>query len=297
MSQKQQTTPDLGGLSGSSFPLTPLQHVRTLYVAFYQGLFSSAQPGYRWDPDNEQSEILITGENPVHVTTIGKRPAITFTRGPVQSYSMGIDDMTQYDMQTGTKQKSVLIPGTMSVNCCSRVDLESEQIAWVCAEQLWLHRGILMSMGFYDIGRQFVVGSPSPPGSIISGDGGEEFYVTTVSSPFQFYRTSNYSPLNKQIVNHIETSLQMRGTAVKGVTATQQTGNPENYQIEGAVCGLPLYKQPHPLNPTQLVTVRSSSPNRPALRGPSIYGRTLPIRNPCVEESTAPPPIISKFNV
>ncbi len=296
MSQKPQNNPDHGLLSGSSFTLTPLEHVRTLFVLFVQGLFRSAPEGYRWDFDEQQSQILITGENPVHMSTIGKRPAVTFTRGPVQSYNMGIDDMTSYDLQTGTKQKSVLIPGTMSINCCSRNDLESEQIAWVIAEQLWIHRGILMKQGFYDIGRQFVVGSPSEAGSIVSGDDGREFYCTTASVPFQFYRTSQYSPLNQVIVNHIDASLRSAAEPLRPTTPVQPYGSLPNYQVEGAVCGKPPHLVPHPLNPTQLVTVRSADPHRPGLRGPSINGRPLPIRNPCVEESTASP-VTTKFNV
>jgi hypothetical protein len=110
----------------------PLRFVREAYVRFIQGLFYMAPKGwYHWELDLEETEIVVTDENPIKVDTLGKRPCITCTRGPIAMFTLGLDDMLQYDMRTGARKKSILLPGTMSINCCSRVSLEAEQLSQV----------------------------------------------------------------------------------------------------------------------------------------------------------------------
>ncbi len=307
MSTRVPGTEHRGGFPLSSFTYTPLQHVRNLYVRFVQGLFYGAPKGnYHWDPDPELSEIVIQDESPIHVDTVGMRPCITFTRGTVQFYSLGLDDMMSYSFETGQKKKSVLVPGTMSINCCSRVDIECENIAWVVAEHIWLLREVLIRQGFFEVGRQPVIGAPSKAGSIVAGDSADEWFATVVACPFQFYRTSQFYPLNQQVVKNIELSLQAAMHDVK----TGQYVDPFNHEVPYGMVGCPpppfvpgasdVYGQtpnpgldsrpespivPHPLNPAVKVVLRSSNPFGPAVKPPSIGGRVLPIRSSCVEES------------
>lgn len=254
----------------------PLLQVRRLYVGFVQGLFHAAplSTGYHWDPSPATTQIFVTDENPIHTETVGQRPAISFTRGPVQFVGLGIDDMLAFDSSTGTKKKSMLLPGTMSINCCSRNDLESEFLAGLVAEQLWMHRELLMRAGFFEIGRNFMISAPSPAGSIVAGDSADEWYATTVTSPFHINRTSIFSPLNTRIAQEVVMQL----TAQPSVTPYSQWGFPAAQgmqQYDGEQEGLP--KMPHPLDPSRTVTVRSVYPNRPGLRAPAIRGRTIPV--------------------
>jgi hypothetical protein len=308
---KIPTTNANGAFPEDSFKYSPLEHVRTLFVGFFQGLFSAAPNGaYHWDQYDENSEIYISDENVMKAETIGQRPSIACTRGPIQFYTLGLDDMLDYDFRTGTKKKSVLVPGTMVINCCSRVPLECERIAWICAEQLWLHREMLMQAGFFEIGRQPAIGSPSPAGSIIAGDSGDEWYLTAVTCPFQFYRTSQFSPLGKRIVKDVSIAIRERLTRVnqqQGPIDSPAPGSP--YLVQGhrppafapaasdAYGGTPdagspapvLRTVPHPLNPAQRVTIRSSRPNSPAVRPPGMGGRAIPIAQPAVEQSCGSP--------
>jgi len=313
-----------GEFPAHSFKYSPLEQVRTLYVGFCQGLFAAAPPGsYRWTPSLEDTEIIITDESPIHVDTIGKRPAISFTRGPVQSYSLGQDDMLSYDFETGKKKKSILVPGTMSINSCSRSDIESERIAWIVAEQLWLHREMLMKAGFFEIGRQFIVGAPSPAGSIVTGDSGDEWYATTVSSPFQFYRTSQITPLGREILEAINTNMSLSRVVNQPAAQPQPTLNPVPQFVSTSSAatatsaatadGVPLHlgvdvieglvsntntgagtSVPHPLNPNQMVVVKAARPNGPGLRAPGINGRAIPIQRVAVEQSGVPATVVTR---
>jgi hypothetical protein len=305
-SRAHETSP-ARGFPGSSFKYTPLQHVRVLFVSFAQGLFRQAPEGsYRWLPDLEHTEIVITDENPINIEKMEDRPAITFTRSPVQFYSLGIDDMEFFDYRTDKKTKNVLVPGTMNINCLSRVDIESENIAWVISEHVWLLRELFLKQGFFDLGRGNQIGSPSQAGSLIAEDQGDQAYVTTVSVPFQFYRQSSFTPLGHQIARSIELEID---TAIKRVenTSAAQAGHEypfnehtcfppplapdasDNYNQTPDPAGtrdvFPLPKQPHPLNPAKRVILRSVRPNQPGLRPPGMGGVSLPIRDPCEGES------------
>lgn len=316
MPSRNVATSPRGAFPASSFKYTPLQHLRWLYCRFVQGLFSQAPPGaYRWQESEDLTEIWISDENVIDAERVGLRPAISFTRGPIQFITLGMDDMLGYNAQSGQKKKGVLVPGTMSINCCSRNDLESEQIAWIVAENLWMNRDMLMQYGFFEVGRSPAIGAPSPAGSLVSGDNGREWYVTSVTCPFQFYRTGTLTPLGRTIVNGIEMRLKA------GVGRVAMTGYPYSptdppYEVTGTrpapyaqasdVNGntpnpgaeaptLPLV--PHPLNPAQQVRVRTVYPFQPGVRAPSIYGRPLPITEASVEESPVSVEVTSTVKV
>jgi hypothetical protein len=292
-----------------------------LYAAFVQGLFAAAPVGsYHWSPDNDRTEIFVTGENVIKSDHIGMRPAVNFTRGPIQFYSLGMDDMLKYQFSTGQKTKSVLIPGVMSINCCSRSTLESEKIAWVVAEHLWLLREQLIGSDlFFEVGRQPQLGSPSPAEGIVAGDSADEWYCTVVTSPFQFPRMSQYTPLNKHIVQSIELQiraqlLNARQWSMGGPPASHNGVEvplhtcvdlppafaPDASDARGrtpdpaGVAPPPPPYMPHPLDPARQVRVRTINPYRPGLRPPSMGGRAIPIAECAVEESNPSPPFKTK---
>jgi hypothetical protein len=314
MPSKVATTSPNGEFPEDSFKYSPLEHVRSLFAGFFQGLFQASPLGaYHWAEDNQTSEIYITGESVAKADVIGMRPAITITRSPVQFYSLGLDDMLGFDFQTGRKKKTVLVPGTMVVNCSSRVPLESERIAWVCAEQLWLHRDMLMQQGFFEVGRQPAIGSPSSAGSIVVADEGDEWFVTAVSCPFQFYRTSQITPLSQNVVREITMRMRLAVVPVEEqfVTTDGHGGPPAGpaigppYEVERrlpppfAPAASDVYgntpnpgarapqlpRVPHPRNPAQYVTVRAARPNAIAVRPAGMGGRPIPLAPSTVEES------------
>lgn len=293
------------GFPDSSFRYTPLRHVRVLFVSFLQGLFAKAPPGsFRWEEDSEKTEIVIRDESPINVNTVEKRPAINITLGTVQFFSLGMDDLISYDFDTGRKVKSVLVPGTVSINCCSRSDIECHDLAWVISEHIWLLRELFLKMGFFELGRGNQITPPSAAGSIVTGDSGDEWYCSTVSIPYQFQRKSAFTPLGKEIVQSILQRLETVSRRVESMGAPQGRAItncfPPNYAPDasdaggrtpdpGGVRDVFLPKQPHPLNPAKTVTVRVMYPNRAGaralIRPPGAPAAALPLVRPCVKES------------
>lgn len=299
-----QTGPD--GYPGS-FKYTPMVALRNLFVGFCQGLFFAAPKGsYHWDEDDQLTEIVIQDESPVKEEVMQKRPLITLTRGNIQAYGFGLDDMLSYEPDIDRKTKSILIPGTMTVNCCSRVAIEAENIAWVIFEHIWLLRDLLLKNGLFDTGRNCGLGAPSPAGSIIAGDSGDEWICVPVSVPFQFVRTSSFTPLGKEVVRNIEQRLEVGPLrSLRNVGPPAEVGGNFPLQVTscppGKLINSPdarggtatfasqdrfLPKQRHPLNPAVEVEVRTVRPYHPGVRSAvAVPGTSVPFIKPCVEES------------
>lgn len=305
MSSRISKTEPRGAFPASSLKYNPLRHIRYLYTTFVQGLFANACPGnYQWRANLEDTEIVIMSESPLKLETLNDRPGITFTRAPVAFSHMGFDDMLRFDAQTGRKTKGVLIPGTMVINCCSRNDLESEYLAWIVSEHLWLLRDLLMKAGFYDVGRNLQISAPSKGGDIVAGDQSDEWFCTSIQSPFHFQRTSEFTPLDQTIIRDVRLRLGLDTPPLIALPAKfpSAPGSPDfpaeidvlppspavpgmnpNVRREDNLAGLPLV--PHPLNPAVLVKVRTVGANSPTVRHPGIGMRVLPISGATVEQS------------
>lgn len=309
MPSRTPTTDPAGDLQEDSLKHSPLEYISTLFVAFLQGLFQTSPPGaYHWSPD-ETSEIWITGDEVLRGEQTGQRPAISVTIGPVQFYSLGLDDLESYDPRTGMKRKSVLVPGTVSINCMSRVAAEAKRLGWVCAEQVWLLRELLIGdRRFFDIGQRPTIGAVSAAGSLVASDMGDEWRVVSVNFPFQFQRTSQRTPLGAHIIRNIDMAIRTKLQRVSNAGGAGTGGADPPFQAQGyrpssfaphasdAYGNTPrpgeeapvLLTAPHPLHPSQRVLVRASRPNGPAVRPPAMGGRSIPLSQPRVEESGSP---------
>lgn len=271
-----------------SFSQRPLLALRRSFVGFVQGLFGLNPPGFfHWDIENETSEILITDEHPLKTTQLNVRPGVTFTRGPLQFNRLGVNDMATYDLETETIRKTTLVAGVMHINCCARIDIEADDIAWHIAEHIWLLRKELIANNkFFDISSMPAVGAPSPPGSLVEGDGGDELICTTVVVPFQFVRTGQITPNNRDILKHIDFDFnvtQHDGTSVPVVSRGTRAPNfyaAQNTKPKGDPALIGMHVTPMN-NPLQVITSGS-------VILPYFSGRAVPISSGSVEESAQP---------
>ena len=308
MSGSIYQTRDRSAFLGSSFVSSPLEQIRTLIVSFVQGLFNGAPVGsYHWEPEDENTEIIIRDENPINVEKIGQRPAINFTMGGVDFYNVGMDDLLDYSFSLDKKTKGILVPGVISINCSSRTDIEVHNLAWIVAEHIWLLRELLLKQGFFEIGRGLKISPPSPAGSLVSGDMSDEWTVSTVSVPWQIARKSAFTPLGKVVVNRICEFVHARTpkpveslgwpSDLSGHPFSISECMPPSFAPEASDAygntpdpagtkSNPLPLVPHPLNPAKIVTVRTVRPYRAGLRRNSS-GRApaLPIDERCVVKS------------
>ena len=259
---------------------SPILYLRTVLIQFVQGLFWYMPRGYyHWEPNIAESEIVITDESPLKVKEYGTRPGITITRAPVVFNSLGLDDMVSHNMATGSKKKSVIVPGNMAINCMSREMLESEWMAFFVAEHLWLLRDVLQRKSIYQIGQNIGVGAPSPAGSLVAADQGDEWIATTAAVPFQLVRTGVVTPLGQKVARAIEMSIQQRqpaGSSSSGGTEEESAHSgtfQPSYVAKGGAWRL--------AQPGVEVEQRVNK----GLHPPRIRGRTIPLGGSGMGES------------
>lgn len=201
----------------------PLLLIRKICLSFMQGLFAQAEPGsFHWEPNLEETELVITDESPIKLDVVGKRPCISTVRGTVAWGKTSIDEMQSSNLATDQRQHTDLVSGTMTINCCSRESLESEYIAWIVANHSWLLRRLVIKhTPVHEFGRGQVVGAPSPAGAIVSGDSEGSWICTPIQIPFFLQISGKVTPLNLTMLRGIEANLNLSGAAQVGPTGVR----------------------------------------------------------------------------
>lgn len=184
----------------------PFLFVQRLYVQFLQGLFNFNPAGeWHWEPDEEVTEIIIRGEAPLNMRTVGKKPAITVIMGPTQFSGIGINNMQEYDPLTGKEVRSDLLTGHLIAYCLAQSDVVAMRLAHIVQHGTRAEQRLLESPGgFHSIARPFPsVNSPSPPGALVSGDP-EGLIMVQVNIPFQFQWTWSTTPKQSRSLRSLD---------------------------------------------------------------------------------------------
>ena len=177
----------------------PLNYAVRCFIAFLQTIFEKAPKGaFHWSPDFASTEIVITEESPINLESVEKKPVISVIEGPIQFNSTSLDDMVRIDPKTGEEFHTDLLPGTMSLNCLSRVRQEARFIAWISARTIWnLRKLFIRETYFQELGRGISIGSVTPAGALVQGDTEGEWHVCTVTCPFFLQWSDSITPLKE----------------------------------------------------------------------------------------------------
>jgi hypothetical protein len=177
----------------------PLNYMVKCFVAFLQTIFESAPPGYfHWKPALEETEITITEENPVKLDTLERKPVISVILGPIQFNGSSMDDLLNVDAKNAQEIHTDLLPGTISLNCLSKVPQEARFIAWLSARTIWnLRKIFIRETLIHEVGRKIGISPVSPAGALVTGDTEGEWHVVSVSCPFFLQWTDKVTPLSE----------------------------------------------------------------------------------------------------
>lgn len=177
----------------------PLNYAVKGFIAFLQTIFEEAPGGYfHWRPLLEETEIVITEENPVKIETVERKPVISVILGQTKFNASSLDDLLNVKASNAQETHTDLLPGTMSLNCMSKVPQEARFIAWMCARTIWNLRKIFIREAlFHEVGRGISIGPVSPAGALVSGDTEGEWHAAAVVCPFFLQWTDKITPLKE----------------------------------------------------------------------------------------------------
>ncbi len=175
----------------------PLNYVVKAFIAFLQTIWETAPKGHmHWASAMEDTELVITEENPVHLEAKEQKPAISVILGPARFNGSSLDDLVTVSAVDAREVHTDLIPGTMTLNCLSRVPQEARFLGWQCARNIWILRKLFCrETHIHDTGRNISIGSVSPAGALVQGDTEGEWHAVQVSCPFYLQWTDTVTPL------------------------------------------------------------------------------------------------------
>ena len=209
-SKVQTSSPPLANDDVSSWGENPLFHVTRLCLSFLQNLFKQAPDGhFRWDPDRQLTNLVVTDELPLHSEVVNKRPAIVTVRSPIAFAGIALEQLMSESIKTGERVHSDLISGNMTFNCLSRVKVEAEQLGWLVARHLWILHRVFMRAGFHKMGERVQILAATPAGALIQGDTEGEIHNVPVVSPYHFQWTERITPLNLEMLREVEASMEV----------------------------------------------------------------------------------------
>lgn len=212
----------------------PLNYVVRVFIAFLQSIYEAAPVGcFHWRPQLEETELVITEENPIRLDAIEQKPAISVVLGPVKFNGSSLDDLVTVKAQNAQEVHTDLLPGTMSLNHVSRVPQEARFLGWQSARMIWILRKMFIKEAhIHEVGRMINVASVTPAGALVQGDNEGEWHSVTVSVPFFLQWTDRVTPLkhdwNTRPIHPLEaitTCFRTRmGRAQANLTHTQNVG-------------------------------------------------------------------------
>jgi hypothetical protein len=126
----------------------PMYHITRVFVYFLQNLFRDFPEGcgMKWNPNEETSEIVITGEKPM-LEAIEKRPHITCVLGAGRFSGLGLDQLQTQRASDGQRTHTDLMPMSIGYHCQAKPSEHPRRIAWNALYYTVILRRIIMRVG------------------------------------------------------------------------------------------------------------------------------------------------------
>jgi len=259
----------------------PLNHVIKAFIAFFQTIFENADRGcFHWEPNMEQTEVVITEESPVDLDVVEKKPVISLIQGPTRFNGSSLDDLLTVSIKDAREVHTDLLPGTMTINCLSQVRAEARYLAWQCARHVWiLRKQFIRETHIHDIGRNIQIGSVSPAGALVQGDNESEWNVVPVNVPYFLQWTDSVTPLKHDWsgrpihqMNNATVDLSVKARSTHNLTQNQEAqlseGNPAFGEMASKTRNNSIFRK------------------QALIKGPSIRGKAIKTQSQPEPDST-----------
>jgi len=186
----------------------PLYYFTLLYLSFLQGIFKQREEGnYRWSEDEELTEIIIADQ----VTNVKETvPRIITARGPAQFMQLFCDDMVTRQLKRDERKRTALISIPMTFSIIAKIGVETQELAFFTAHNIWAHRILLQQHGIHKIDRNFSMSPETPTNAIFAPEVVPEGVMISLVVPFYIRWTSTMVPNDAPKLHDIETYLRTR---------------------------------------------------------------------------------------
>lgn len=140
----------------------------------------------RWRPEEETTEIIITGEKP-RQDSLEKTPHIVCMLGAGRWAGIGLDQLLSSRVSKAERVHSDLMSMNMTYQCVAKEGLVARRIAWNASLYTNIFRRLLQRHGkLHHIGASHDISAESPPGALTGALASEELVSVVVTVPFHW---------------------------------------------------------------------------------------------------------------
>jgi hypothetical protein len=196
----------------------PQYYFTGVFIKFLQALFGSFEKGsYRWDENDETTEIVISMEQTVSRDVVERRPVIRVIPGGTQSANLSLDQFQSHEPTSSRRNHTDLESTSVVFNCLSKAPVEAGRLAHICRMSVRRLKRTLMRTGIHQVGENISMSGIVSPGPIIPDADGEIFMVA-VQVPFYYQDFWSVEPLDKALL----TSMDLAVTSAPGTTEPER---------------------------------------------------------------------------
>lgn len=185
----------------------PLLAVTRLFVRFLQAVFATFEKGsYRWCPDQELTDIIISDQGILSQLKAEMRPAIVCQRGPASWANLALDQFKKFDFEQGKRTHTDLMNCTMVYNCLAREGLEAQRIAWAAGYATRTLKRHLLRAALHRVGENIDFSAETSAEEFLP-DSGTSTRLVQVYVPFFFQQTWSMSPVDNLLLKELDLRL------------------------------------------------------------------------------------------
>lgn len=186
------------------------------YTLFIQGLFKTRPRGqWQWSPNDETTEVIITGRAPLEIDKEEHRPAIVVVRKAAQYLKLSQTGRDKEFLSTGARENVDMMGSAMVIHCLGRTGEVASALGWYVFRHIPIFHGIIQKWGaIHAVALNVQIGEESDPGAIVQGASWPDVIDVPVTSPFHIQDTVRVTP-------HADKDFQ---SVLRDITMTMETG-------------------------------------------------------------------------
>lgn len=162
-------------------------HVATrAWLIWLQGLFRTRPSGhYRWNRNMDETEIVITDQNPDKIEKTNVRPIIATARGPATWAGTSMGQAIPHGLDTPAVTYTDIIGTSMTLSVIAREGLEAQNLAYFIFRMIPVFKASIQRLGrIHAISTNITLTQESQQGALVPGSSSPEWKMIQVIIPF-----------------------------------------------------------------------------------------------------------------
>lgn len=162
-------------------------HIATrAWLIWLQGLFRTRPVGYyRWNPKMEETEIVITDQNPDKLEKTNIRPIIATARGNATWAGTSMGQSIPHGLDTPATTYTDIIGTSMTLSVIAREGLEAQNLAYFIFRMIPVFKASIQRLGrIHAISTNITLSAESQQGALVPGSSSPEWKMVQIIIPF-----------------------------------------------------------------------------------------------------------------